>query len=750
MKQAVLDTRAPVLDVMIPVGVGISDQGFVRLELTAFDPNPFEPLEMDSGREVKVFVNGERKENLLENRLVIERFPVSGAGANSVTITVEDEAGNVTERTVTWTVDPSSDTVPPTISGVNVAEDTDAGVGTGVTTVPDVSEIWVQGMLDDPKANVRYSVNAGEFREFNILRNNAGNYQFCGLVPLESGADAPANLMTTTAQVSGLNTLAIEVYDIAGNVSAYDYTLNRSTHKIEITSHTPESFANGAPQNISGKISAMIGGEAVTAVTVNGVAVASGDLVDNGDGTLTFTANAVPPATDGSMTSIDVGAETASGKKFTANAARIEGYEILYRNVRRSWSQKWHIVNSRTSLNMLFGDIDLYDPAYSSSNVQKIRYFAPNDAKYGAVVVDTDITRYPPLGSFWVETGMITYNITGGDNSAIAAALVANKGNSHLLQAGMWREYKHFSPGASLNPLPSIDVLYQKYSTVMVVKKPLGDGKLGEKVKILLSFSGMTYERFDDSPPLDLNLVKYKGEKPFSVDPATATAAYLVEVQRGEGFTITGSDFEWPTFTKTTVTRDPVDPNKTTSKTEDRGRFSFESVHNREVKGKVLWVLVNEAVEYKAEADKAAQTLAAIDSKIELYIKGSNVLLPPNYGEIIGKKKIGYLIHLRSIGAINDDYYDYARVYATRVVYDYNEDFATQTPKTPYFNFDGILGSGKDGFAKVFVKKIGMWFVDVTDKPNDASVANMVRAVTMHELGHALGAEHTIGVSSCI
>ncbi|MDP2816564.1 MAG: hypothetical protein Q8O19_07790, partial [Rectinemataceae bacterium] len=185
-------------------------------------------------------------------------------------------------------------------------------------------------------------------------------------------------------------------------------------------------------------------------------------------------------------------------------------------------------------------------------------------------------THYPPLGSFWGETGMRAFPISGNTNSAIAAALVANKDNSHLFQAGMWK--KHASWDGSIN------ILYQKYSTVMEVKKPLGDGKLGEKVKVLLSFSGMTYERFTDSPPVDLNLVKYKGEKPFSVDPATGSAAYLVEVQRGEGFVIAGSDFKWPDFTKPTVTRDPVDPNKTTLKTETRGRFSFDGIHNEEIK----------------------------------------------------------------------------------------------------------------------------------------------------------------------
>jgi hypothetical protein len=256
----------------------------------------------------------------------------------------------------------------------------------------------------------------------------------------------------------------------------------------------------------------------------------------------------------------------------------------------------------------------------------------------------------------------------------------------------------------------------------------------------------MTYERFTDGPPLDLNLVKYKGEKPVSVDPATGAAAYLVEVRRGEGFVIAGSDFDWPKFTKTTVTRDALDPNRTTSKTETKGRFSFDGVHNRVTKGKVLWVLVNEAEGYKTEADKAAQTLAAIDSKIELYIKGSNVLLPPNYREIIGNKKTGYLIHLQTIGAIKDNYYDYDRVYATRVVYDYNKGFETPTPQTPYLTIDVILGSGVDGLAKVYVKKIEMWFLYITDKPGDAAAANnMVRAVTMHELGHALGAGHIEG-----
>ncbi|MFA6568750.1 MAG: InlB B-repeat-containing protein, partial [Victivallales bacterium] len=461
-RQVILDTTPPLLDIISPTDGGTTDQGFVRLELTAFDPSPSDPSNMNSGREVKVFVNGERKENLLENRIVIDRLPVSGAGANNITITVEDEAGNVTGRTVTWTVDLSSDTLAPTVSGVNITEDTDSGVGTGVTTVPDVSEIWVQGTVDDPKANVRYSVNAGESREFNIRRNNAGNYQFCGLVPLNPGA----------------NTLAIEAYDLAGNVSSYSHALTRSTHMIEITSHTPESFANGAPQNISGKISSMIGGapltgiaangmatasgdlsgnEPVTAVTVNGVPVASGDLVDNGDGTLTFTANAVPPAPDGSMTSIDVGAETASGKKYVANATRIEGYEILHRNVIRSWSQKWHIEDSRTNLNFLFGDIDLYAPGYNNSGTQTIRYFAPNQAMFGATVGDPDITSYPPLGSFWEETGMDEFPVSG-DSAAIVSALVANKDGAHLFEAGMWKEYSVFS--GNLGWMPDIDVLY--------------------------------------------------------------------------------------------------------------------------------------------------------------------------------------------------------------------------------------------------------------------------------------------------
>ncbi len=113
---------------------------------------------------------------------------------------------------------------------------------------------------------------------------------------------------------------------------------------------------------------------------------------------------------------------------------------------------------------MLFGDIDLYEPAYNNSGTQTIRYFAPNTGMWGSVLGETDITSYPPLGSFWEETGMGEFTIPSGNSSAIVDALVANKDTAHLFQAGMWKKHEGFSPGPSGNPLPDIDVNYHKYS----------------------------------------------------------------------------------------------------------------------------------------------------------------------------------------------------------------------------------------------------------------------------------------------
>ncbi len=588
MKQITLDTTVPVLTIASPVQDETTDQAYVVLDLTAYDPNPQDPNAEFSGRDVKVYVNDELQDKLLEDRLLIERFPVAGTDANSVTICVEDEAGNETEQTVGWTVNTSTDGDYPTLSNINIIEDTINSAGTGATTLPDVPELWVQGMLDDPMADVRYSVNEGDFVPFNIIRNNAGNYQFGGLVPLEPG----------------INKLAIQAYDLAGHMTEYIYQENilnpensnpliRSDYTVGITSHTPDDFANGAAQDISGIISKVINGENVSTVSVNGVAVAPEDLIDNLDGTLTFTANAVPSATDGSMTPINVTATTVAGedsKTYTSCATRIEGYEILYRNVRRHWSQKWHcVVNSNrnpdrwwTSIFMLFGDIDIYKPSYTNNSTQNIRYFAPNTGLYGTRVDNPDITSYPSLGGYWEESGDGNYTIPSGGSSAIVSELVENKGNAYLFQAGMWRDYSEFHPGESENQLPDIDILYQKYSTVMEVKKSLGNGKLGEKVTVLLSFEGIAYERFDNDPPLDLNLVKYKGQKPVSIDPATSTAAYLVELKRGIGFTIADSDFDWPKSQRSSVIGDPA-VNGVTSTNTLKSRFSFEWFHNQEV-----------------------------------------------------------------------------------------------------------------------------------------------------------------------
>ncbi|MBI4027632.1 MAG: hypothetical protein HY360_21780, partial [Verrucomicrobia bacterium] len=110
------------------------------------------------------------------------------AGANPITIRVEDDAGNQAQATLNWTVDPSTDIVIPGLFNLNLMADQGPGA-TGAITAPDISQVWVQGKMNDPNSIVTVSVNDGNPIEFSVAESPvpAAALTFGGFVALEAG-----------------------------------------------------------------------------------------------------------------------------------------------------------------------------------------------------------------------------------------------------------------------------------------------------------------------------------------------------------------------------------------------------------------------------------------------------------------------------------------------------------------------------------------------------------------------------------
>lgn len=267
-----LDRLPPVLDITSPVAGAVLDQAFITLRAVAADPDPVQP---SAWRRLEIWINDQRFWDRMGTNIVVERFSVP-ADSNSFTVSIRavDEAGNASQASRTWTVNPSGDRVAPRLSSFNIPTR---------MLLPDTSAVWIEAAVDDDWALVRAVVRA-DSQQVTTNSLNVHGWKVEGLVPLEFGT----NLVTFIAS------------DAAGNASSNLFTVIRSNrYRFEITSPAFGEFATAPSNYVTGYVSAKfdegLPKEAnVTGVFINGVAAVLGTNID-ANGNLSFrTTNAIP------------------------------------------------------------------------------------------------------------------------------------------------------------------------------------------------------------------------------------------------------------------------------------------------------------------------------------------------------------------------------------------------------------------------------------------------------------------------
>lgn len=272
IKTVTVDRLPPYVAILSPANNAVVDQAFITLQAVAADPDPIEPTVW---RPLKIWINDKPCWDRAGTNITIERFPVpSGANSFTVTIRAVDEAGNTNTATRTWPVDLSRDTTAPRLSSFNI---------TTPMLLPDVSQLWLEGAVDDSSALVNAIVSSGS-GDVTTNALHVRDLQFEGLVPLEFGT----------------NQLVLLAFDAAGNTTSNAFTIIRSDrYRFEITSPAFGEFATTPSTYVSGYVSALFDEGLptqtnITRVFINGVAAVLSTNIDaNGNRSFTTT-NAIP------------------------------------------------------------------------------------------------------------------------------------------------------------------------------------------------------------------------------------------------------------------------------------------------------------------------------------------------------------------------------------------------------------------------------------------------------------------------
>jgi hypothetical protein len=215
-----LDTIPPVVEITSPKNNSTTDQGFVHLQATVFDPSPGDPKTPNPFPPLSIWINGERFWDRQGTLVDIPRFNVED-GTNQISIVAVDEASNRTEAVVQWVVDLSRDKTPPVLSDIDLHPDS-----TGKVILPDDPEVEVMGHLDDSNAIVTASVNGHAPVRMNVILTKNLPPTFVYLIALDKGE----------------NTLVLSAIDGAGNANDYKYTVMRSNrYRARMTSEGPGS-----------------------------------------------------------------------------------------------------------------------------------------------------------------------------------------------------------------------------------------------------------------------------------------------------------------------------------------------------------------------------------------------------------------------------------------------------------------------------------------------------------------------------
>ncbi len=224
----ILDTIAPSLSVTnFPDGV-VTNARWVSLHGTA----------TDGVSAVSVRINGEWADGVAGGSFHHSRVVLTN-GANTITLTGTDAAGNVTTQLVHAVQETAGDTNAPLLS---LALPYDAEVIEGVTntlsttTLPSDDLLYVQGTSDDETA------------DFLLVSEDSAGGILIGTV-----VQAGAQLWMTVSLVPGTNTLVLSGVDAAGNTGVVSRTIIRDTNLLfAITNPLPYEAVHDTGVVVSG------------------------------------------------------------------------------------------------------------------------------------------------------------------------------------------------------------------------------------------------------------------------------------------------------------------------------------------------------------------------------------------------------------------------------------------------------------------------------------------------------------------
>ncbi|MGA2138448.1 MAG: ankyrin repeat domain-containing protein [Verrucomicrobiia bacterium] len=242
LRTITLDTLPPVVKITSPQNNSTTDQGFVHVQASVYDPTARgqKPDEFQF-RPLQIWVNGKRFWDRQGTTIDIPRFDVND-GLNTLSIVAEDEASNRTEAVVQWTVNLDLDKTPPVLTDITLHPDK-----SGKVILTDDPKILVAGHIDDPKAIVTASINGGQPVRMNVIVDDFSQQisNFMSRLPQSAktnmvmkgvGHQAPMFALGLPLE-EGENKLVLSAIDGAGNANDYKFILVRSNrYRFRITS----------------------------------------------------------------------------------------------------------------------------------------------------------------------------------------------------------------------------------------------------------------------------------------------------------------------------------------------------------------------------------------------------------------------------------------------------------------------------------------------------------------------------------
>jgi hypothetical protein len=519
-KAVTVDRVTPTVMITAPASNAVLDQAFITLEGVAFDPDP---VPSNGVRQLTIWINNEPYWDRSVTNIVVKRFPVP-AGTNSFTVAlrVADGAGHTNTASRTWTVDPSGDIVAPQLTNFNI---------TANTLLPDIAEVWIEAMADDEKALVTAVVNGISTNSLSVC-----DQQVEGFIPLDVGT----------------NTVVVSAKDAAGNITSNLFMVVRADrYRAVITSPVFGEFATAASNVVSGYVSAKFDeGLAtetnVTTVTINGVeAVLDWDNMDE-VGNVPFTsAQAIP--LDEPITGSIGGPGIPTNPAPTIPPTQSQQYEVLHR--------EWH----KDTVWALHGDYamqperDYYDCQIVCSEWWSTMARHTWDDDMNGTNESYEESTWHKVGSSCVanphpETFSWEPSQTWQSNYTVDNLSKDLWFGTYTLDgSGYFPEHCYDGTGYRLWHTHGQDLLRERHQTALTFRAPR---QYGTNTTVIFTFEGMdNLYMLEDTTPLDLAQVKFRGQSPIAWSNEIRTVSYLLTVDGGREYTLSQDDFEWPPWT---------------------------------------------------------------------------------------------------------------------------------------------------------------------------------------------------------